>query len=929
MILEGFEIENWSCIKRASVTDLPPTGVVVLHGPNGTGKSSIIEALRACLMDNKSTSKALDRGVPKNSGEKPRVSVTFRSAGQTWRITKQFNSKESKLESRTPAGQWKLETADPSEAHERTRQMTGGSDSSLGLHQLLWLTQAEFHLPDPKKFDTDVQSRLRGVLGVLQTPLDDQFLGRVKERWSRWFGARSKPGEKPKLKKGCPLDKNQEELARLQVDLSEIEKEFQNFEQMIERSNYLELRSRDLRRQVEANTPLRDALQNEYEKSLNRIEAYRSAEERVSLAKKDLDAREARRRQRVDKEQSIREAEESAEKASLDVDEKGRQLRTIEQTLLDRRREGWDLEVAGRTLQARRDELSGRLQGLALKEKLEAARKRLELAEATNDAFEGLKHQARENLAPDLETLKTLEENRTHAARSRADLEAAAIALTLDPDASAAAPRLLIDGASAEEFGRPTDGSPIRHSVRRRAEIIIPGWGRVELTRGSDARSLDQIEADLGESDRQFAQGLALFGIAAADPSALDKLRGLAVEKTARDPDLKHKQEELRRLAPKGLDPLRLDVTELEKRHRADESERSIQSQRDDLPADVSGLEHLDEQLKKDAEANVKRIDGIQKEIGELEIQIEGDPEARPAALGSRQREATAKERLLTLNTTVRLLRDELDRMPTTKQAEDDVLNAIQALEEAREGLEAAKLSEDEETIRDRLDNANEGLRAIESQLTEAQKEFHQIEGAMRLSEGLHQRRAAGAARFEVLKQQTEWDTLESQAYDRLYALFEECREKQLGTVMGPIHDRVLRWMQLLRIGGYHAIRFNDQFLPESLIAGDGAVELSLGEESTGTIEQIALMVRLALGSTLSTPDEPVVAMLDDPLTHSDVIRLDRMRAVLKAAASGDPASTTPAGPMQIMVFSCHPEWFAIDGARIIDLSKPDVLSKH
>ena len=51
MILEGFEIENWNCIKRASVTALPATGVVVLHGRNQTGKSSIVQALRACLVD--------------------------------------------------------------------------------------------------------------------------------------------------------------------------------------------------------------------------------------------------------------------------------------------------------------------------------------------------------------------------------------------------------------------------------------------------------------------------------------------------------------------------------------------------------------------------------------------------------------------------------------------------------------------------------------------------------------------------------------------------------------------------------------------------------------------------------------------------------------------------------------------------------------
>ena len=47
MILEGFEIENWQCIKKVSVTDLPATGVIVLHGPNRRGKSSIV---RRCAL---------------------------------------------------------------------------------------------------------------------------------------------------------------------------------------------------------------------------------------------------------------------------------------------------------------------------------------------------------------------------------------------------------------------------------------------------------------------------------------------------------------------------------------------------------------------------------------------------------------------------------------------------------------------------------------------------------------------------------------------------------------------------------------------------------------------------------------------------------------------------------------------------------------
>ena len=53
------------------------------------------------------------------------------------------------------------------------------------------------------------------------------------------------------------------------------------------------------------------------------------------------------------------------------------------------------------------------------------------------------------------------------------------------------------------------------------------------------------------------------------------------------------------------------------------------------------------------------------------------------------------------------------------------------------------------------------------------------------------------------------------------------------------------------------------------------------------------------------------------------------MRAVLKDASAGVPGLTPPAGPLQVVVFTCRPEWFIFDGATIIDLSKPDVLSKR
>jgi energy-coupling factor transporter ATP-binding protein EcfA2 len=925
MILEGFEIENWSCLKRLAVTDLPRTGIVVLHGPNGTGKSSIVEALRACLMDNKSTSKALGRGFPKNSNDKPRVSVTFRARGVTYKITKQFGSKESKLESLSAGGQWKLETADASEAHDRTRQLTGDTDSALGLHQLLWLTQAEFHLPDPKKFDPDIQSRLRSVLGVLQTPLDDRFLARVKEERAKWFDARGKSTDKPKLKKDCPLARALVELEKQQAELARIEAEYQTYERMLERSRDLEVITRDLKTQRENKRRACDLLQVEYENSLKRIEAYRHAGQRLAVAEKAAQEVRARGQQRAEIAKRLQETEQSAVAVGGDVAECERRLQLADDKRRTLRNEYQNLANKGRELQTRSHALTERRQALNQLDQQKAAREALVRAEAVVNELETLKEHARARPAPDEATVKKLEENRQRAGRARAELDAAAIGLSLVPLPGAVALELTLDGGPTEHVGN-ADGTLIRRSIRRRAEIAIPGWGRAELMRGSDARSLEQVENELLALEQEFVAGLAPYGVAASDPAALDQLRGLAAEKKIRAPELARKQDEVKRLAPKGIDPLREEVARLDNLVQANKSSPAGQDpflEADalaDLTAKVTAEMALTEEQQKTLE---QQIDVVEREIDGAHAVGNGAQKKNNslAAQGLRQALVGAKEKQTSFQTLAAVLRDNLARMLTKEQIDQEIHAADMVLEQARAEFQATKLNENEETIRERRDTAQEGLKGIQARLDEAEKEFHNIEGSLRQSEGLHQKRAAAAARVDELERHIDRDRLESSAWDRLYALFEECREKQLGTVMGPIHDRVLNWMRLLRIGGYESIRFNDQFLPDKLLAAGGTKEFSLDEESTGTVEQIALMVRLALGSTLATLEEPVVAVLDDPLTHSDVIRLDGMRAVLKKAAAGDPGSTPPGGPLQIIVLTCHPEWFDVEGAKVVDLA--------
>ena len=118
--------------------------------------------------------------------------------------------------------------------------------------------------------------------------------------------------------------------------------------------------------------------------------------------------------------------------------------------------------------------------------------------------------------------------------------------------------------------------------------------------------------------------------------------------------------------------------------------------------------------------------------------------------------------------------------------------------------------------------------------------------------------------------------------------------------------------------------RFGDRFLPEGLVRRNGHPERLdvLEDESYGTIEQLGLLVRLALGGVLAR-DEPVTAILDDPLAHADASKHRRILDIIRMAAEGNAGWNPPAGRLQILILTCHPDRFDhLPGARQIDLGK-------
>ena len=162
MILRDILIENWRCIRRLELTDLPG-GLVVLHGPNRTGKSSLVLALRNCLFDadHDASGKDIKSSLPWDGTGPPKVSVVFATGGATYRLTKVFSKKKdgTALLEKQIGSLWQpCETA-PKEASRRARELLHADKSDAGLNQLLWLTQGEISLPEQKDLDDSAATK--------------------------------------------------------------------------------------------------------------------------------------------------------------------------------------------------------------------------------------------------------------------------------------------------------------------------------------------------------------------------------------------------------------------------------------------------------------------------------------------------------------------------------------------------------------------------------------------------------------------------------------------------------------------------------------------------------------------------------------------------------------------------------------------------
>ncbi|MGE3806754.1 MAG: AAA family ATPase, partial [Gemmataceae bacterium] len=470
MILRGIHIDHWRCIERLDLDDLP-AGIVVLHGPNRTGKSSIVKALRGCLFDfdHDSAKAEIRSSLPWNGAGPPRLCVEFETGGLLYRITKVMARRQggARLECRHN-GQWQLLEDSPKEASRRTRELLGSDRSTSGLQQLLWLDQGQTNLP-ASSIDTSLEERLINVLGVMVTGRDLAFQEALAARHDRWFGVSGK--HKP----SSPCSKLQKARDEQTAALQEIEQQYAALDDVITQLAGHEARQKELVDEVAHLQSTVDDLHAERERVRERLQLFQTAEAECRRLEQHRQASE----QRLRGYQQAHERWKQAEQAAVRLE--GAEQAAAEEC---QQQAAACAEAAQALSQARQAEDRQRDQLQALDQArqilaLDQRRRRLEETLRRGDEVRGecreLEEQIRRLPAIDRGTLEALAANRREAERLRARLQAASLALRVEVE-RAAEFSVEIDDQPARAVELAA-GADFHAAPRQQARVDIPGWG--------------------------------------------------------------------------------------------------------------------------------------------------------------------------------------------------------------------------------------------------------------------------------------------------------------------------------------------------------------------------------------------------------------------------------------------------------------------
>ena len=845
-------------------------GLNIVIEPNETGKSTLLEALRAAFFVRHNTRNQLAQSyAPYGEAVAPEIKVGFEVDGAPWSITKRF-LRSPALEITSPQGR-----AQGDDAEARLNALLGsvrdtsrgGDVSTYGALGLLWVAQTEaLAVASPGQIVRDtIASTLEAEVGSI---MGGEAYRRVRQRVDAQFNLYWSPtGQK----------RGRQNEARERAEAAETAAREANERLAALERSFAELdaargRLKIIQREIADDTDVQTR-----KDLVGSLEIARAAEQILSTRKAEQEAATAKLKGLEDLKERHETAVVARETAATALTSARGSRAAVAEALASAR----DKAAAARAdLEASRTERQAARAALVVGEqKLRQNRRQAATAAARrrHDELLELEQQYRDAktlaaTAIGQDSIAEFEANDRAVGQAQAVVATGATRLTL----SGSTDGIIIDGEPMKA-GERTLAREARITIGG-AELIVsppPAAASAEETLTSALRKRKAALDELGIADLAAARAR---NEAARDAAA--ELRTIAARIEAVTP-----ADEIIQLAA-GAEALKLLVTELQ-----DEL-----GDGDAALPDIAGLT----QALDAADTKLARAEGTHDSAIEALRRVEGED----APLATLEAGAVSDQANAVSVVEVIEARPEWATIEAAlARARETAAEAAVKLDDATRDASAHNVA----AIKRRIDIIDARVRTTAETRTKLETDIARLEGTIESEGGLGLAGRAAAAQDEkeaadaALQRVTE----EADTLKLLRETLETARNETSAKFVGPVAKRAKRYIaQLLPDCD---LTFSDDLTLETVVRG--GVDENCATLSRGTQEQLAVLTRIAFADLLLEQGKPVSLILDDPLVYSDDGRLDTMIEILTEAATR----------MQIILLTCRDRAFRhVPGNRLV-----------
>lgn len=896
MIVCSIRLTAWRSFLEACTVGPFSEGLNVVHAPNGTGKSTLFEALRLGLLDRHRTSGAEVRSLaPWGRALAPQVAIEFQHEGAQYRLTKQFlHSPAAQLE-RMEQGRYRP-LANGDAADDTVRAMLLGTAPGRGLAtarhwglaQVLWAPQGQMPL---EALSDDTDNALRRLLGgqandVTAAPMEQ----RIEDAYSALYTAKGTL----KTGKSAPavvvtlqaLSEAQAALGEARVHYAAFEEQSRQVEDARAARLHAQTAAEEMGQQLRAvqdRLALWRQLDGERQRYLAEAE---SARVRHAGLKQQQETLAAMVRERTEILAALTALESETPARARELESRQQAAAQARGQLEDTRRGREAVDTAEREARDATTYQTTRAEHARLTQQVAAL-------EAAHAAWQAKRAERDRLVAPTPKELRQFREALRQRDDARLQIQAASMEVEWVPESDGVV-QVLEGEAPGPHAVRA--GVPAVFRGLPRVAVELPGQGRLRASGPVQAveelrKAQQQAEATLGAVHAKFGS---------AELEELVQRQELAA---SLDQAIAHAQTRVETLLGDAENLAGVQQL-LAQAHARQSALLELHPAWADSPPDVGTVERATEQTRKAFVAAV--------------TEAETAWSRREAARSSAQQEAETHARR------VEEMRSRLARV--TRQYEEaaqlqpDAGAAATALTEAMLQWEAARHRVQDVEARMPTDSPVlatdlERLEAAHKGLLEAAAQAHNKEQrALALLEqlagqGTYSKLAALEEQVAGLAADAAREQRHAEAIRRLRDTVEACRNDLRAQVYGPVERRATALMARMAGPRLGAITLGNAFEPAGVQPVPADETVGLDALSGGEQEQLYLAVRLALAQELAR-DARQLVVLDDVLTATDAARLRRIHALLEEAAAH----------VQIVVLTCHPERYRGINATWFDL---------